>query len=80
VTRPEVSLKLGSRLKCVSPDGRFIDGGYSAIEDGPFRLRVQITDEPKPPMKIIQSGTFLEYKPFRRAFDEACRTGKLREE
>lgn len=80
ISRPEVSMKLGSRLKCVSRDGRFIDGGYSRIGDDPFRLTVEITDKPEPPSKIIQSGTFLEYKPFKQAFDEACKTGKLRGE
>lgn len=79
VTRPEVSLKLGSRLKCESPDGRFIEGGYWGNDD-PHLLTVEITDAPKPPMKIIQRGRFKEYKAFKKAFDKACKTGKLREE
>lgn len=72
-------MKLGGQLKCVSPDGRHIKGGYMGIGDEPLRLTVEITDAPEAPMKIIQRGTFLEYKPFRRAFDKACQTGKLRE-
>lgn len=80
VTRPDVSLKLGSQIKCVSPDGRFIKGGYMGEKDKKLRLTVEITDELKPPMKIVQSGAFSEYESFKKAFDKACQTGKLREE
>ena len=80
INKPEVSMKLGRQLKCVSPDGRFITGGYMGIADEPLRLTVEITDKPEPPTKIIQKGEYLEYAPFKKAFDIACQTGKIREE
>lgn len=78
VSRPEMSLKLGSQLKCVSPDGRFVKGSYMSIEDKKPLLTVEITDAPEPPSKIIQKGSFSEYNSFKKAFEKACETGKIR--
>ena len=50
------------------------------LADAPLRLTVEITDKPEPPTKIIQKGEYLEYAPFKKAFDIACQTGKIREE
>lgn len=87
ISRPGVSMKLGSMLKC-ERYGNFIEGWYGGGwvgkvgEVGKPQYRIKICDAPPREFevrKILEEKSFSDYASFRKAFDRACATGTIKE-